>query len=374
MNILLYLNSKDLCILSTTSRYFQFVCQTPTLWTSLYHKDFIQDYSCDGNTNPTRSTNSNIFNLQLTSLLSSHASSSTLRTTNRYQPIVTAPSESERIPKSVYLQRLNEVNERINNFEKDRQRIDLEAAHASRVEYVENLLDIIHVRILPVFCCLSIFLSTLLVCQQIDGQMIIPLWSCFTPFVLFIFYFSLCIYNVRQVHGHQYDSHSILKGLWLNFDSILKPIIQDNQNQQPYFAIYFILLLLLLSTLQIAMIILKISTYQPVNILNRVNWAIIMLPLWLFLGIFCVLPCFQRRIGFQMRSQGYLTCMFIFWVPVTIFFVCLSVKLQTNDHRLQIALILMPFWIIEGIALLCSLVFLIFGIIRYILYVQYLCK
>jgi len=364
MNILLYLNSKDLCILSATSRYFQSVCQSPTLWTSLYRKDFIQDDIYDGNQNLNGSPN--IFNFHLTSLIPSHSSTPSLRNTNRYQPVITAPSEPERIPKSVYLHRMCEVNERINNFEKDRQRIDLEAAHASRVETVENLLDIIHVRILPVFCCLSIFLSVLLVCQQIDGQMKIPLWSCFAPFVIFIFYLSFCICNVRQVHGHQYNSHSILKGLWLNFDSILKPIIHDvnNQTQQPYFVIYFILLLLLLSTLQIAMIVLKISTYQPINILERVNWAIILLPLWLFLALFCSVPCFQRYAGFHMRSQGYLMCMFIFWIPVTIFFVCLSVKLQTNDHRLQIALILMPFWIIEGIALLCSLIFLIFGIIR----------
>lgn len=49
MNILTYLNSKELCILSLTSYYMNSICQSSFLWSSLYFRDFIHDDQAEDN-------------------------------------------------------------------------------------------------------------------------------------------------------------------------------------------------------------------------------------------------------------------------------------------------------------------------------------
>jgi hypothetical protein len=58
------------------------------------------------------------------------------------------------------------------------------------------------------------------------------------------------------------------------------------------------------------------------------------------------------------------------WVPLFILCVCLVVKLNGIDHKnddgnIRLALIFMPFWLIEGIIMMGSLVFLAVGINQY---------
>ena len=43
MNILIYLNSKELCILSKCCHHMNRISSSPYLWTFLYYRDFIHD-------------------------------------------------------------------------------------------------------------------------------------------------------------------------------------------------------------------------------------------------------------------------------------------------------------------------------------------
>lgn len=72
MNILIYLNARELCILSLTSRYMNNICQSPFLWSSLYFRDFIHDD--EQNDNNTANNNNSAF-YSLYSLLASNNSS-----------------------------------------------------------------------------------------------------------------------------------------------------------------------------------------------------------------------------------------------------------------------------------------------------------
>ena len=145
-------------------------------------------------------------------------------------------------------------------------------------------------------------------------------------------------------------------------DSSIKAIFREGQHpqqqQQSRFAVALTLALLVLSALQVALIIVKVLQYPTLN------WSVILLPLWLFFSLFCALPCLQRAGNFRIQSNAFLGCMALFWVPFAIFFICLAVKLQTSNTNLRISLFLIPMWIVEGLAILFSVIFLTSGIIR----------
>ena len=116
---------------------------------------------------------------------------------------------------------------------------------------------------------------------------------------------------------------------------------------------------LLLSALQLALIVIKITSQ-----FTFINWGAVLSPLWLFLAFFCVLPCCQDVGNFRMDPVLYFGCMLVLWVPFVIFFICLAVKLQTRDPRISIALIFVPMWVIEGFFMVLNVVYLAVGIMR----------
>ena len=78
MNILTYLNSKELCILSLTSYYVNRICQSSFLWSSLYYRDFIHDEQAEDNIkNDNEINNNNSNNAALFSLFPFLATSNT---------------------------------------------------------------------------------------------------------------------------------------------------------------------------------------------------------------------------------------------------------------------------------------------------------
>jgi len=90
----------------------------------------------------------------------------------------------------------------------------------------------------------------------------------------------------------------------------------------------------------------------------RMSWAITFVPMWFLFACTLVTSC--RR-----GSGGHLSALFIalIWIPFLILFVCLAVKLdreengeggRRNKHRIRLALILMPFWFLEGLMLVAS--------------------
>jgi hypothetical protein len=75
-----------------------------------------------------------------------------------------------------------------------------------------------------------------------------------------------------------------------------------------------------------------------------------------------------------MEGDGgaYLAGLVLLWLPLLILFICLTVKLNGQDNHfytaksgsMRLALIFIPFWIIEASVMVGSLLFLIYGIIR----------
>ena len=81
MNILIYLNSRELCILSLTSRYMSSICQSSFLWSSLYFRDFIHDDDDEQADNNYKNANNN--NSALYSLFSFLAPNNSNQSNNR---------------------------------------------------------------------------------------------------------------------------------------------------------------------------------------------------------------------------------------------------------------------------------------------------
>lgn len=352
MQLLVYLNAKDLCLLSQTNKFFSNLCKSPQLWGHLYWKDFLPELQQERLSS----------RAQLPPLHHSGQSNTS------YEQISSESNPIRQVEKSQYLARVNDVFGNINSFEKTRAEMSNEANRRYRVEVMENVIDLTQIRILPVLSVGSVFLTVILVCEQVDGHIEAPIWYCFIPLVALFVYLAASICMLNVVYRNRQNSASILKSLWRNLDSVVKDILfREGHPQQERFNTFSVTLAsfcISLSIAQLILIALKLSTYSATQSMSNANWAAVLLPIWIFFALFCLMPAYQRLGGFRLQLQAHLACMLAFWVPLVIFAICLAVKLQTKSGRLSIALILVPIWVVEGIAILFSALFLIIGIVR----------
>lgn len=102
--------------------------------------------------------------------------------------------------------------------------------------------------------------------------------------------------------------------------------------------------------IQIILLVLKLS-------MINISWIYVFIPIWIIFIIFFILPCSSKPI---IHDFGIWFVIFtVIWIPLVIFFICITIKLigednNTNDSKIRILFILIPFWFIEGIFLLLS--------------------
>jgi hypothetical protein len=234
-----------------------------------------------------------------------------------------------------------------------------------RVQIIERFLDLTSIRIYLPLPAASIFSTLLLIGLRVDGDSL-PVWVCLSPLLFFLVYTFFVSLIAYITYGYRHHSSSLIRSLWTNLrgpiQTFYTQVIQESKA-----AARVALLACLLFLFQIVMFGLKTSRSLGQPFHEKLDWGIVFLPLWLLFCLYLTIPlleCARGNLGPFFVTFGLL------WIPLFILFVILTVKLNgiddgTHDRKIKISLILIPFWILEGIIMTASLGGLVNGIHRY---------
>jgi hypothetical protein len=253
--------------------------------------------------------------------------------------------------------------------------------------YGENFLDIVVIRILIIFPFLASFLSLLLLGLYFDGYPI-NIWICAFPVLFFFVYVLLCVALLKYVKNNQFTPKSYFSGLWANLRTPLKTLFSEtpvrdretggfhNNNRRcccfttqwgsnhccygsctnPRIILSVILFFLLL--IQIILITLKLSAQSSSSgttpSMYNTTWGVTLIPLWCIFALYC----FSSNIIKQ--DTVFMNILIFLWTPFFILSICLTVKLD-GINNIPLAYIFIPFWLMEAVILIFSLIFLIVG-------------
>lgn len=374
-HILNYLSASDLLKLSRVSRYFYRITQSPSLWSFLYTSDFLNSESFsdifssnynnkkliqDGSINPpglitTTSSTSVYYSSSL-----HHPSSPTAAATSPSSPKkLISDKETSLTSKQIYIIRYQEYQNRLIHSNREKQEMKNTIRRITYGHSIENLLDLSQVRFLPPLILSSIFLSLVLYCQKIDGLKI-PYWAAAVPLSVSLFYSMINLCVVRIVHRASKDSeddNNMFKNMWENMQSPLVYIYKELLGEETNLY-YTFLGVLGLMVAQLALVILKLT--MPEEHRDNMSWGCAFLPVWIFFGLFLVSPCTK----FQMNFGVFILSFFVFWIPLFILFVCLATKYDSKEN-MRLSLIFIPFYVVEGLIMLSTLMVFISGIYRF---------
>jgi hypothetical protein len=344
MNILIYLNAEDLASLSVTNKYFRRLSQSTLLWNVLYRRDFVLEDPME------QSETASQISLRPTlhSLITTH----------------TGASHAAAFTKAMYARRYNEYHQRIARAKEEDQDAEMEAKRSREVSFLEGLLDFTQLRIFAAIFLGSIFLTIVLVCQRIDGLRI-AYWMCFLPLLISLAYTFASYFLLRSIRGNKYSTTHFLRGLWNNVAGPFVTIVKEADNASGRL-VHVIGVVLALCLLQVLLVAAKLSPSTPHHIRHHyLHWSVVFLPVWLSAVLYCVSPLLVPRLNMEI----FVGVTIMLFVPFMIFFACLTAKLtgqenHTNRGRIRLALVLIPFWVLEGLSLVGSLGFLITGVYK----------
>jgi hypothetical protein len=360
-NILCYISAKDLSQLRRSSVFFnQLISKSVILWKEIYQKDFLS--------NDVLTSSNHIGDDRIDRNNSGrrpHPLSLSARLFHGRNTAITTPNKDSApvVTMSFYIARYQDYRRRVERSLEDKKNLDLDMIRLDRLQVVEMIIDIIHVRLFVPLLLGCLFLSIVLYCQKIDGEIAIPIWACAIPLAVCFGYVFVCIAVMKYLKNKQYSSTSLLKGLYNYMKGPAVAFYQEilsESNQLLWICIGIIVLMIL----QLAMIVVKLSSNVPYSFRHRFNWGIVFIPIWIFFVLFCISP-FTK---FKMDTSIFAFCFNLIWIPLAIFFICLTVKLddKKESDKMRIGLILIPFYIIEGSVLVSSLMVLLSGIHRYL--------
>jgi hypothetical protein len=322
-NILIYCGARELSKLSISCKFFAQATKASFLWNNLYKYDFMIDGDSDYNRLLTPTHNKNNVN-----------NSTALSVSMRNQ----------------YIRRLADFDRRIKHYREEKKNLELEMKRLDRIKIVEVILDTIFIRIFVPLLLTCIILSIILYCQKMDGAIHIPIWGCMIPMGFMFIYLFLATLLMKFMHSKQYSTTSFFKGLWNYMRGPLIFVYQELLDES-IFALRWFYGFLTFLILQIGMITVKLSWNVPRSFRQDFLWGIVFIPIWIFFFAFLISPCTKYRIDMGI----YLILFTLIWIPLLIFFICLTAKLD-QDHSIRIALMLIPFYIIEGSILITSTV------------------
>ena len=333
--IMPFLNMTELCTISQVCRFFRHTSQVSFLWETLLDKDF---------TLP---------------LLTNRAAES--------DAMIIRGSSSDTVPvaKEKYAQRLRERNLRYEQAKQAACRSKAERRRFLRVRRIQSCLDVTQFRILIPLPIIAIFSSIVVTCLYFDGFNV-PVWACAAPLLFYFFYLIMSMAVACCVYRQQSNAASVLEGLWRDMRGPLKAVFSETLRESPKLAMYG-LAIVIICAIQVVMVTLKIYLNEQLHDSSLyLGWAVVFIPMWLLFLAYCMAPA----IGcFRDARANFLPGLLFIWVPLVIFFICLTVKLTARDShqpmQLRLALILVPFWLIEGAAMLSSLGYMLLGLHYY---------
>jgi hypothetical protein len=256
-----------------------------------------------------------------------------------------------------YITRYQDFHRRQQLQSHDTRQLHQEVKRINYAHTLETVLDITQVRLVLPLLTSSLFLSLILLCQKIDG-LNIPYWSCAIPLGFSLAYMVCSLILIAKAEKSQYDEESVWKGLYTNMRGPIVFLYHELlfQSRRLY---RFCISLLILMLIQIALVVIKFTQEVPRNSQDTMSWGIVFIPIWMLFFLYCFIPCMR----FHIDAGIYIACFFLIWIPFMILFLCMTVKFETQ-RSMRLALIFIPFYIIEGFFLLVSLATLIVGIQR----------
>jgi hypothetical protein len=314
--ILSFLSAKDLCILSQVSRHLLSDCTLPYLWKHALQSDFL-DIEIENNA-PTKLT---------------------------------------------YISHFNAYYQRVSLSIAEREQISAEARKDRITMLIQDALDLTQTRVMAVLPVFSLFLFILLISLKYDGRDISS-WQCFSPILLFLVYLLLNVMVALVMYRYQFSQSSIFRGLWQQMSGPIKYFYNDIISQSLH-AAYFSISILLLCILQVILIAAKLSDENFEMSETSLPWGAVFFPIWCFFVAYFLLPFIC-----SFETSTLIFNFFLVWIPMFIFFVCLTVKLSEEDKNpakksIRLALIFIPFWLYESFIMLFAFFFLIYGIYKY---------
>jgi len=329
-HILSFLSADDLVRAAQVNHFFRDASAVSHLWTNLLDDDFTLPFQ--ESTTPSSS-------------------------------VPEAEDTEQLLPaKERYARRLQERNERYQHAKEAALRSTLERQRIYRVRMVQSFLDVTQFKLLIPLPIVALFLSIVLTCLHFDGFNI-SIWACAGPLLFCLLYILLSAAVACCVYQQQGNSASVFGGLWQDMRGPIKAVYMETLRETPRLAGVAVAVLILCAT-QVVLVALKLYLKEgqgmPTDGLYF-SWAAVFLPLWVLLLLYCLAPavgCF-RDIG------AFVSGVVFVWVPFVVLFVCLAVKLDAQDKgqdtHLRLALIFTPFWVIEGVAMLSSLGYMLLG-------------
>ena len=248
------------------------------------------------------------------------------------------------------------------NYVKDRDRNN----HSKYTPIAKYVIDLMHIRLYTPLPTLTLIITIILFAIYVDGNNpTISIWICAVPLYFFFGYVLLLYLSGHCIH--QYDtSRSVFRNLFENMASPIKFILKENARFQHVFK-----LVLSLLALQVTFICLKLwSKSHHIAGLNydSFSWFAVFFPIWtmLVVGLIAVFPC--SRVFNSEDYAGYIYFLVLLWLPCVIVLLCLAFKFESVDHPndssvnrgdYRLALIFIPFYLVESIILLIVLFYFV---------------
>lgn len=316
--ILSYLGAADLCKLALVCRHLREDSMTTHLWKTIIASDFIS-----------------------------------------------SEYEGNAMTKGGYIKQYNMMMQRVNRCKIEKMQIANDSEREEKIFLLEKILDLTQMRIMTCLFPFCMFLTTLLLSIRVDGKKNISSWECFIPILLFFMYVLMNIGVACFVYEYQYSQISIMRGLWTQMSGPIRYIYVEMLSQSSYGVQIAIGLILGVIT-EVFLLSAKLSGGEDSLSNTQIPWGVVFIPFWCMFISFLLSPflgCF--------REMGvYYICILFIWLPLFIFFVCLTVKLNGEDiddetQEIKLSAIFVPLWLIEGLVMLASLGFLVHGGVKY---------
>jgi len=378
------LTAKDLCILGQCSRFFRDTSSAAKVWNNLLNRDFFffHDIPSSSSSNHVSSGTGTgyapiVGSNRLSSFLSSmQPTSNSINNSNSNNNSITGPATTTDATKQQYIRQYQQMKTRYNQKKMHNQAFQKSIETDRRRTETEQALEITQLRIMIPLPFAAAFISLLLVGLKYSGYDMISSWFCAIPMLFYLVYLLVCGVVTWYVRRNEFEQSSVCYGLWPAFQGPVEICFPRSNDRASTLVTTLFVVITFLCILEILLITLKMSLSPqpggPETYPTAVNlsWAAAFAPLWVIFGLYCLLPLSDvLRAG--SNYDKWLTGLLIVWVPFFIFAVCLVMKLgyeeAGNDDKannIRLALVLMPFWIFEGVILLTSLCFLCDGCIK----------
>jgi hypothetical protein len=317
-NVLTFLSARELCQFSCSSRFCATAASSNELWKSLLEYDFVL-------------------------------------------PTFDAQNQSSTGTKVKYKTMRGEIYGRISQAKETQQRRRADDQMEGRLVRLQQFLDFSQFRLLTVIPALGLFISLILFALHYDGARV-SIWACIGPLFFVMFYIFLSIIISFYIHSQHGSLSSPIRSYWQMMKSPIAFFYETFLKHSKGITAVSIAAYILICA-QLAFIGIKLSGDVSSAVREDFSWGLVFLPIWVLSVLFCAFPLIAPVNG------AFVAAAILLWMPFVILFACLSVKLDdekaSNKPNLDLEIILMPFWVIEGLFLAGATGFLAVGYRRF---------